>query len=366
MEGLAKDTAALEDIYNRMVKMAENGAQQRQAEEAKFSIRENKGGKYVEVYTDQDIFENISKKEYPRVVEKYITSRFRGTVIGETNRAYVDRKSAKEYSHPAKFYNEDQKYFAKAKAVTELGNLLEVSRFERHESDTGHHPEAKGGWDKYLTVFYVDGKYYEGEVNIMLMDEEGKRRRFHDVTKIRDITSDMQGRNAPLRKNASENSISDSGEKFNEKFSLKEDSDFEYDEDSNLTREQQRQVATPEFKRWFGYSKAVDEDGKPLVVYHGTDADFTVFDREKLGQYTSENTDNEAAIESAKVGFWFSENDLREKTGNKKTMEVYLSIENPMETDLYTMLDVLENMTADEYRAELEEQGYDGLTVTDQ
>lgn len=47
-------------------------------------------------------------------------------------------------------------------------------------------------------------------------------------------------------------------------------------------------------------------------------------------------------------------------------MEVYLSIENPMETDLYTMLDVLENMTADEYRAELEEQGYDGLTVTDQ
>lgn len=150
------------------------------------------------------------------------------------------------------------------------------------------------------------------------------------------------------------------------KFSVKEDSDFEYDEDSNLTREQQRQVATPEFKRWFGDSKVVDEDGKPLVVYHGTDADFTVFDREKLGQYTSENTDNEAAIESAKVGFWFSENDLREKTGNKKTMEVYLSIENPMETDLYTMLDVLENMTADEYRAELEEEGHDGLIVTDQ
>ena len=102
------------------------------------------------------------------------------------------------------------------------------------------------------------------------------------------------------------------------------------------------------------------------MVYHATDADFTVVDREKLGQYTSENTDNEAAIESAKVGFWFSENDLREKTGNKKAMEVYLSIENPMETDLYTMLDVLENMTADEYRAELEEEGYDGLIVTDQ
>ena len=47
MEGLAKDTVALEDIYNRMVKMAENGAQQRQAEETKFSIREDENGKYA-------------------------------------------------------------------------------------------------------------------------------------------------------------------------------------------------------------------------------------------------------------------------------------------------------------------------------
>ena len=139
-----------------------------------------------------------------------------------------------------------------------------------------------------------------------------------------------------------------------------------YDAGSTVNRKYLEQTETKQFKRWFGDSKVVDADGKPLVVYHATDADFTVFDREKLGQYTSENTDNEAAIESAKVGFWFSENDLREKTGNKKTMEVYLSIENPMETDLYTMLDVLENMTADEYRAELEEEGYDGLIVTDQ
>ena len=40
MEGLAKDTAALEDIYNRMVQMAENGAQERQAEKTSFSVKE--------------------------------------------------------------------------------------------------------------------------------------------------------------------------------------------------------------------------------------------------------------------------------------------------------------------------------------
>lgn len=31
------------------------------------------------------------------------------------------------------------------------------------------------------------------------------------------------------------------------------------------------------FWRWFGASKAVDDQGRPLVVYHGTNADFSVF-----------------------------------------------------------------------------------------
>ncbi|MCL2282499.1 MAG: hypothetical protein FWC26_04195, partial [Fibromonadales bacterium] len=34
---------------------------------------------------------------------------------------------------------------------------------------------------------------------------------------------------------------------------------------------------SPFFKRWFGDSKVVDEQGKPLVVYHGTNAEFTEF-----------------------------------------------------------------------------------------
>ena len=41
------------------------------------------------------------------------------------------------------------------------------------------------------------------------------------------------------------------------------------------------QTDTPEFKAWFGESKVVDKDGKPLVVYHGTYADFNEFDETK-------------------------------------------------------------------------------------
>ena len=62
-------------------------------------------------------------------------------------------------------------------------------------------------------------------------------------------------------------------------------------EPTNLSEEQWVQVRTPEFKQWFGdwenepqnASKVVDENGEPLVVYHGSNAVFTVFDPELGG-----------------------------------------------------------------------------------
>ena len=58
---------------------------------------------------------------------------------------------------------------------------------------------------------------------------------------------------------------------------------------SNLTNSQYKLVRTPAFKKWFGdwennpseASKVVDENGEPLVVYHGTNAEFNVFDKKK-------------------------------------------------------------------------------------
>ena len=40
------------------------------------------------------------------------------------------------------------------------------------------------------------------------------------------------------------------------------------------------QTETPQFKTWFGNSKAVDSNGNPLVVYHGTLGDFSAFSPE--------------------------------------------------------------------------------------
>lgn len=67
----------------------------------------------------------------------------------------------------------------------------------------------------------------------------------------------------------------------NIKFSLKEDSTG-------------KQLSEGQ-KEFFKDSKVVDEQGRLLVVYHGTKSDFTVFDRAKGGESNS----------IADVGFWF-------------------------------------------------------------
>lgn len=58
-------------------------------------------------------------------------------------------------------------------------------------------------------------------------------------------------------------------------------------------------VGSPAFQDWFGESKAVDESGAPLRLYHGTSADFSAFDPSKLGESTS--------APSAGKGFFFSD-----------------------------------------------------------
>jgi hypothetical protein len=61
---------------------------------------------------------------------------------------------------------------------------------------------------------------------------------------------------------------------------------------SNLNATQYKLVRTSAFKKWFGdwendpsnASKVVDENGEPLVVYHGTGSYWTVYNFEKHGR----------------------------------------------------------------------------------
>ncbi len=150
------------------------------------------------------------------------------------------------------------------------------------------------------------------------------------------------------------------------------------------------QTESEAFKKWFGDSKVVDEKGAPLVMYHGTKADFTAFDTTKAGSSTGHPTAQLGIFFTAdpEVAAMFNEQideaqwpaKLGAATG-ANTMPVYLNIRKPyvMSMAKFRELDTLPfgpdfeleqpeaaakqrgYMAAN--RAKLEAGGYDGVHI---
>ena len=118
---------------------------------------------------------------------------------------------------------------------------------------------------------------------------------------------------------------------------------------TNLNERQWLQVRTKAFKNWFGdwennpaeASKIVDENGEPLVVYHGSVHNFTSFDSNKIGQMSGDNSGfyftNDKKIAKSfyahetgtvKGNLLLSLNFLFHKY-NPTTFEVFLNARNP-------------------------------------
>lgn len=99
----------------------------------------------------------------------------------------------------------------------------------------------------------------------------------------------------------------------------------------------------PDFKTWFGDSKVVDENGEPLVVYHGTRKPFTEFKRDY----------------SAQGVFWFSDSKEDVRSGeagalsSKEIIPVYLSAKKLAGWDEYEKF----------FLQELVEKGYEGVKL---
>ena len=93
------------------------------------------------------------------------------------------------------------------------------------------------------------------------------------------------------------------------------------------------QTDTLAFKQWFGDSKVVDTDGKPLVVYHGTGSDFDTFKKTMPAHGMNKKPQN---------GFFFTDtftagsyavmNEMYGKS-NANIMPIYLKLSNPIIID---------------------------------
>lgn len=152
----------------------------------KYSIQQDpNSNKFVNVDTDQDIFDGKTLAEQTKIAKKYILDNFRENgIYMNSDNISVTSKTANEYTHPNNQLPKTTKE-SKMKASTELDNLIKVSEYSHSAKDDSRHPFAKDGWDYYKTTFKVGNKSFEGLINI---GKSGNKKTLYDITNIKRIS----------------------------------------------------------------------------------------------------------------------------------------------------------------------------------
>lgn len=290
----------------------------------RFSIQRVGDSDVVVVDTNQDIFDGAERSEYGKIVRNYMKMYFRGQEVdGIKFTSTSEREFTMSHDSQRSYSREDGTYEAKMRAGTELANLIQTGQFLRHEAAKHPHSYNAGGYNRYSVEFVVDNVPFEGQMVIAL---NGDKAMFYDIVGVKEKEAAQLNRSEPagVESTSSFNSISQNAENVNsesqkgKKFALPDtDSDG-----GKLTAEQ---------REFFGKSAIVDADGKLLKMYHGTAADFTVFDLAESGSSNNH---------TSHIGFWFTPRkaiaqnfadfNSNEYRGRRaRVEEVYLNIENP-------------------------------------
>jgi hypothetical protein len=125
---------------------------------------------------------------------------------------------------------------------------------------------------------------------------------------------------------------------------------------------------TKEFKSWFGDSKAVNSEGEPIVLYHGTNQD--------INEFTTQPGAMRDRFYAGELGSWFGDDPkianqfakgVRAPREGGAVYPVFLSIKNPKVFDSYEdfMSATKGRRSAPAVRKDLIKEGYDGIQIKD-
>ena len=306
-----------------LVKAAENrdAVGVKKSGKESYSLRQFEDGRrYVEIDVDTSRFDGLTRREKGSLATKIIKRYFAGKPVGEENRIFVNGKGAEEYGFPL-VKLEETAHDAKMRSSVELDNLFDAGFNFRKAKDGayGHvHSDTVDGFGYFDVIFKVGDRYFKGVINIK-NTKRGKL--FKDITKIEDITEitlSSYGENpkSQFLRTSSNNSISQTSKKDNEKFSLKDSDGRE------LSKAQQE---------YFRDSKIRDESGRLLTLYHQTGNDFTVFDTRHEGAGSGDW--------GTPYGIFMKPNSKDIGLGGSIQMELYANITNPLKVRNRSELD---------------------------
>jgi len=125
----------------------------------------------------------------------------------------------------------------------------------------------------------------------------------------------------------------------------------------STSRSEKSVTKTPAFKSWFGDSKIIDSDSNPLILFHGSNDAFDVFDRD--------HDSTKVKVPGASLGHFFSPDARRAGGYGDVVRGFFMKMENP---HYMTMENFLSLKTSDEAKSaadELIKQGHDGIIIAE-
>ncbi len=338
---------------------------------SKFSIRNNivddNGVPYDNVVLlDTNIFNGIKPRNWTKKLYRFVYDNLAGEQIkvqdqnGQIEIIEFARANERVQKDGA---NNEHKVIDKlarkqgikeSLAVAHAKEVFLVSE-ELPESETkrNHKWLDENGWShRKATIMDIKGNIYEATLNIAHTHDG--RSILYDINKITVIghgavPSNSKSRGSHVNTNNGKANVSQISDKV--KHQSRTDSEYLSAVERGDMETAQRMVDEAA-ERAFADSKIRDEDGNLVKVYHGTDADFTVFDR-AMGRA---NMDIQ--------GMFFSPWDIDAGGYGSNVRAFYLNITNPAsESEGYKALNSHkgENYAGIKARENLERMGYDGV-----
>lgn len=287
------------------------------------------GNKYVKVDTDQDIFEGIDKKDYNKIAKMYIQDYLVGkTKLSNNDMTVIDRKSANKYTNPGK---KQQNFNEKMQLTPELKNVLEIAQKDSTSRPLKSNSKYKN-WEYYKVKFEINGKMFEGLINIGLDSNNNKH--FYEINKIRETDDISRTSLNSSSTSLFEYSIPSSDSTVNNQYmqnSEKNSQGLENSSSFSLSKDNQGRTLSKEQQEYFKDSKVRDENDNLIPVYHGTqNGGFTEFHGYS---YFTDNPDTARSYSGSieNITKYTFESGQRTTIGNYKG---YLNLINPYIIDL--------------------------------
>ncbi len=297
----------------------------------KFSIQQDSNGnKYVEVDTDQNIFDGIDEKDYNKIAKMYIKDYLMGKArLGNSDSVEINKKTSKKYTNPGK---KQENFVEKMKLTPELKNVLEIATL-RENSIAKKINSKFANWEYYDFEFKLDGKTFKGNINVGITDKGKYLYEINNVKKTSGITGTSLHRPTGFSANnipQSSNNVN-SGTSSTTKYSIPTNKNNTQELDNNsFSFDDKGRKLTKEQQEYFKDSKVRDENGNLLEVYHGTPFNFTQFNYDYIGA-------NGTALGK---GFYLTD-DIDMARGfskdGKEPMQLYVNITKPLSLENKTI-----------------------------